>query len=34
VTSRLPPAEGTFAMDVRWMRRDGAILTTARVAKR
>lgn len=34
VTSRLPAAEGTFAMDVRWMRRDGTILTTARIEKR
>jgi enterobactin synthetase component D len=34
VTSRLPPAEGAFVMDVRWMRRDGAILTAARVEKR
>lgn len=34
VTQRLPAAEGPFAMDVRWMRRDGTILTTARVEKR
>lgn len=34
VTPRLPAAEGAFAIDARWMRRDGAILTTARVEKR
>ena len=34
VTSRLPVAEGTFAMDVTWMRRDGTIVTTARVERR
>jgi 4'-phosphopantetheinyl transferase EntD len=34
VTPRLPAAEGTFAMDVTWMRRDGTIVTTARVEKR
>jgi enterobactin synthetase component D len=34
VAPRLPAAEGTFVMDVRWMRRDGTILTTARVQKR
>jgi 4'-phosphopantetheinyl transferase EntD len=34
VTSRLPAAEGSFVMDVSWMRRDGAIVTTARVEKR
>ncbi len=34
VTQRLPAAEGPFAIEVRWMRRDGTILTTARVEKR
>lgn len=34
VTPSLPAAEGAFVMDVRWMRRDGTILTTARVEKR
>jgi 4'-phosphopantetheinyl transferase EntD len=31
VTSLLPPAEGPFSFDVRWMRRDAVVLTTARV---
>jgi enterobactin synthetase component D len=34
VTPLLPAAEGAFAVDVRWLRRDGTILTTARVEKR
>jgi enterobactin synthetase component D len=34
VTPRLPAAEGRFAIDVSWMRRDGTIVTTARVEKR
>jgi 4'-phosphopantetheinyl transferase EntD len=31
VTSLLPPVEGTFSFDVRWLRRSGLVLTTARV---
>jgi 4'-phosphopantetheinyl transferase EntD len=31
--SRLPPAEGPFAVEVRWRRFDGVILTTARVER-
>ena len=34
VTPKLPATEGTFVMEVRWMRRDGMILTTARIEKR
>jgi 4'-phosphopantetheinyl transferase EntD len=33
VTMHLPPAEGPFDVDVRWLRRDGLVLTTARVAR-
>jgi len=31
VQLQLPPAEGPFDVEVRWLRRDGLVLTTARV---
>jgi 4'-phosphopantetheinyl transferase EntD len=33
VTPHLPEAEGRFAFEVRWVRREGLLLTTARVAR-
>ncbi len=33
VAMHLPPAEGPFDVDVRWLRRDGLVLTTSRVAR-
>lgn len=33
VQTHLPPAEGAFDVEVRWLRRDGLVLTTARVAR-
>jgi len=32
VRMHLPPAEGAFDVEVRWLRRDGLVLTTARVS--
>jgi phosphopantetheine--protein transferase-like protein len=32
VQMHLPPAEGAFDVEVRWLRRDGLVLTTARVS--
>jgi enterobactin synthetase component D len=33
VTPRLPPSEGPFVIDVRWLRFDGIVLTTARIER-
>jgi phosphopantetheine--protein transferase-like protein len=33
VQLHLPPAEGPFDVEVRWLRRDGLVLTTARVRR-
>jgi 4'-phosphopantetheinyl transferase EntD len=33
VVMLLPPGEGAFDVDVRWMRRDGLVLTTARIRR-
>jgi len=32
VRAHLPPTEGPFDVEVRWLRRDGLVLTTARVS--